>query len=256
MTINIINWTESDGRNPIVLFDNFLVDSTPSVAAAEDALTTSTYDAWNFSLDETITFDLGANQEFNTFAIVGANISGDIQLSTSTDDSTYTPINVTVLPVENGDCILFVFNIRDARYFRVAFTGSGDASVRSLWLGKHLEFPGGVGYNYTPIWMAQEKELLVSKTMNGQFVGNRVISKGAMTDIPMIAEERTFIEGDLQPFMDHYNDGQPFIWAAGPTVFNRDVGYVWRQQGAEMKPTFDQSGNWMSFTMSVEGYVT
>ena len=81
MAINIINWTESDGRNPIVLFENLLVDSTPSVAAAEDALTTSTYDAWNFSLDETITFDLGSSQEFNTFAIVGADISGNIQLT-------------------------------------------------------------------------------------------------------------------------------------------------------------------------------
>ena len=256
MTINIINWTESDGRNPIVLFDNLLVNSTPSVAAAEDALTVSTYDAWNFSLNQTVTFDLGASRQFNTFAIVGADITGNVQLSTSTNNSTFTAINSSVLPVVKSDCILFVFNQRSVRYFRVAFTGSGSASVRSLWLGKHLEFPGGVGYNYTPIWMAQEKELLVSKTMNGQFVGNRVLSKGSMTDIPMIAEERTFIEEDLQPFMNHYNDGQPFVWAAGPTVFTKDVGYVWRQQNAEMKPTFDQSGNWMSFTMSVEGYVT
>jgi len=256
MTINVINWTESDGRNPIVLFDNLLKDSTPSVAAAEDALTTSTYDAWNFTLPQTITFDMGSDKEFSAFALVGSDISGEVELSISTDDITYTPINTSLIAVEKGDCILFVFNKREARYFRSVFTGSGAASVRSFWLSQPLEFPGGIGYNYTPVWMAQEKELLVSKTMNGQFVGNRVLSKGAMTDIPMIAEERTFIEEDMQPFMKHYNDGQPFVFAAGPTEFTKDVSYVWRQQGAEMRPTFDQSGNWMSFTMSVEGYVT
>ena len=256
MTINILNWTESDGRNPIVLFDNLLVDSTPSVAAAEDALTTSTYDAWNFSLNQIITFDMGVSKTFNSFAIVGIKGIDSLTLRFSPDGDNYTSIPPTEVPTPDSDCTLFLFNERSARYFRVIFQGTGTGSVRSLWLGKHLEFPGGVGYNYTPIWMAQEKELLVSKTMKGQFVGNRVLSKGSMTDIPMIAEERTFIEEDLQPFMKHYNDGQPFVWAAGPTVFDKDVGYVWRQQNAEMKPTFDQSGNWMSFTMSVEGYVT
>lgn len=254
--INIINWTESEGSNPLVLYDNFLIGSTPTVSAAEDALTESTYDPWAFSLDQTVTFDLGENKTFNSFALVGANNVGSVSLRVSTDDVTYTTVNLTDVLVPNSDCSLFLFNKRTARYFRVVFTGSGTGSVRSLWLSQSFEFPGGVGYNYTPPWMAQEKELLVSKTMNGQFVGNRVVSKGAMTSIPMVSEERSFIEEDLQPFMQHYNDGRPFIWAAGPAVFSKDVAYVWRQQGAEMKPTFDQSGNWMNFTMSIEGYVT
>ena len=254
--INIMNWTESDGRNPIVLFNNLLTDSTPSVSEAESALTESTYDAWNFDLDQTVTFDLGAAREFNSFAIVGGRGTGDVTLRTSTDNSTFTNITPTAIPTPTNDCTLFLFNQRNVRYFRVRFIGSGPASVRSLWLSKAFEFPGGVGYGYTPPWMAQEKELLVSKTLNGQFVGNRVVSKGAMTTIPMIAEERTFVEDDLQPFMQHYNDGRPFIWAAGPTVFTKDTAYVWRQQNSEMKPTFDQSGNWMSFSMAVEGYVT
>ena len=254
--INILNWTESEGNLPLVLFNNLLVGSTPSVSAAESSLTESTYDAWNFTLNQTVTFDLGASQEYNSFAIVGARNTGGVVLSSSTDNVTFTPINLTQVATQNSDCILFLFNRRNARYFRAQFNGSGNGSVRSLWLSEAFEFPGGVGYGYTPPWMAQEKELLVSKTLNGQFVGNRVVSKGSMTDIPMIPEERSFVEGDLQPFMQHYNNGRPFIWAAGPTVFQKDVAYVWRQEGAEMRPTFDQSGNWMSFRMSVEGYVT
>lgn len=256
MTINIINWTESQGNNPLVLYNNFLIGSTPTVTAAEDALTESTYDSWSFTMDQTVTFDMGVSKTFNSFAVVGIKDVDSVTLSFSTDDVTYTIINPAATTTPNSDCTLFLFNERSARYFRIVFTGTGTGSVRSLWLSKAFEFPGGVGYNYTPPWMAQEKELLVSKTLNGQFVGNRVVSKGSMTDIPMIAEERTFVEDDLQPFMQHYNDGKPFVWAAGPTVFTKDVAYLWRQQNAEMKPTFDQSGNWMSFRMAVEGYVT
>lgn len=254
--VNIINWTESDGRNPVVLFDNFLTTSTPSITAASATLTESTYEAWNFTIGQTLTFDLGTSREYNAFCIVGGRNTGGIILSTSTNNTTFTPINPAQIPTENSDCTLFLFNKKNTRYFRVQFIGSGAGSIRSLWLSKAFEFPGGVGMGYTPIWMAQEKELLVSKTMNGQFVGNRVVSKGASTDIPMLSEERSFVEEDLQPFMNHYNDGQPFIWASGPSVFRRDVAYVWRQQNAEMKPSFDQSGNWMSFTMKIEGYVT
>jgi hypothetical protein len=122
-------------------------------------------------------------------------------------------------------------------------------------LGNHLEISAGVGYGYTPIWLSVQKELLISETLNGQFVGNRVISKGARTEVPLLSVERSFLEEDLLPFMDHYNDGKPFIFASGPTLFKNDVAYVWRQNGAEMKPTFDQSGNWMSLTMNVQGYV-
>lgn len=255
-SINIINWTESEGTNPLVLFDNLLVGSTPSVPNAENALTESTYDAFTFNLDQAVEFDLGESKEFNSFAIVGPRNVGEVSLSYSEDDIEYFPITVDPIPTGTSDCALYLFNKKEARYLRVEFVGEGSASVRSLWLSEAFEFPGGVGYGYTPVWLSQDVELMVSKTLNGQFVGNREISKGATTVIPMIPEERHFVENDLQPFMQHYNKGKAFIWAAGPAVFTKDVAYVWRQQNSEIKPAFDQSGNWMSFQMSVEGYVT
>jgi hypothetical protein len=256
MTVKIINWTESDGKNPLVLFDNFLKDASVTPSAAEPTQTESTYDGYEFTLNQTITFDLGAAKEYYAFAVVGhSGGSIGVQLFSSTDNSTFTAINSVPITIDGATTTLFVFNKRNTRYFGVQFTGSGSRTVRNLLLGSPLEMDSGVGYNYTPIWLAQEKELLVSKTLNGQFVGNRVMSKGAMTDVPLLAVERPFVEEDLQPFFNHYNDGKPFIFASGPTVFDKDVAYVWRQQNAELRPTFDQSGNFMSLTMSIEGYV-
>ena len=264
MGIVNLNWTESEGVNPLMLFDNFLLGATvvtsPSSPGVVDALTQSTYDAWTFNTPQTVTFDLGSAKEYSALGIVGHNLSQQevsVQLFSSVDNSTFLPINATAHLITDKDTLLFVFNKRETRYFRIVFISgtSTGTFIRSLILGFPLEMPGGIAYGYTPIWLSQERELLVSKTMNGQFIGNRVVSKGAMTDIPLLSVERGFIEDDLQPFMEHYNEGKPFIFAGGPSIFNKDVAYVWRQDGAEMRPTFDQSGNWMSLTMSVEGYV-
>ena len=254
--INIINWTESTGRNPVVLFNNLLTESTPDDPSAVDAISENTYEVWGFTGPQTVSFQLETLSEFNSFALIGVKGLEEVVLYWSVDGVGYTEINSGPLEVEDSDCTLFLFDTIEANFFRLEILGTSQAHIRSMWLSKVFEFPGGVGYGYTPPWLAQEKELLVSKTMNGQFVGNRVLSKGAMTEIPMVPEERSFVEEDLQPFMEHYNDGQPFVWAAGPSVFTKDVAYVWRQQNSEMRPVFDQSGNWMSLNMMVEGYVT
>lgn len=260
MAVRTLNWTESDGTRPLVLYDNLLKDATVTPSAAEDALTLSTYEAWVFDKNPpgvNVTFDLGEEKEFDGFACVGVKNGEKVELSISDNGSSFDLIHPVEVDFGRECCNLFLFNKRSARYFRARFLNDepGEMSVRSFWLSKSLEFKGGVGYNYTPIWLGWEKETLTSVTLNGQFVGNRVISKGSSTNIPMLAEERTFIEGDLLPFMRHYNEGQPFIWASGPTVFDQDVAYVWKQSNEDIKPTFDQSGNWMSFNLSVEGFV-
>jgi hypothetical protein len=258
MPVITTNWTESEGINPLVLFNNLLTDATIGPVGASPVQTESTYDGYTWTDGVTIDFDLGTSQSFYAFALVGyKGVSKEVRLFTSADDVTYTRINApTTYTVETSSATMIVFNSVSSRYFRVQFIGTGDSEVRALSLGSPLEIDCGIGYGYTPIWLAQEKELLVSKTMSGQFVGNRVMSKGAMTEVPLLAVERSFVEDDLMPFMEHYNGGRPFVFAGGPTVFPNDVAYVWRQQGGELRPTFDQSGNWMSIRMSIEGYVT
>jgi hypothetical protein len=122
MPIQILNWTESDGRSPTVLFENHIKDSTVlSPEGANHVKTESTFDGWTFTLDSTITFDLSEAKGFSAFGIVGHS-GGPIgvKLFTSNDNITYqevVPGNPHI--IDKGTTSLFLFNKKNARYFRV-----------------------------------------------------------------------------------------------------------------------------------------
>jgi hypothetical protein len=90
--------------------------------------------------------------------------------------------------------------------------------------------------------------------MGGQFLGNRVLRQGAKAAINLVSFDRTFGESTILPFREHYNSGKAFVWAAGPSVFTKDVGYVWREPNSIMAPRFDENGSWMSVGMEVMAY--
>lgn len=139
--------------------------------------------------------------------------------------------------------------------WRLLINGATVPYVGICILGTSLVLPGGVKPGYTPIWQAQKVELLQSKSLGGQFLGNRILRQGAETSIGLVSFSRTFAEADLQLFKAWYNGGHAFIWASGPSIFTKDVGYCWRKPNAEMRPTFTETGNWVDVTMEVEAYV-
>lgn len=120
--------------------------------------------------------------------------------------------------------------------------------------GERFNFPAGVMPPYTPVWLSQTYELLTATTIGGQFLGNRVLRQGGKTSINLVAVERNFGESTILPFREHYNTGKAFVWAAGPSVFTKDVGYVWRTENSVLAPTYDDSGTFMSVGMEVYAY--
>lgn len=120
--------------------------------------------------------------------------------------------------------------------------------------GARFNFPAGVLPPYTPVWLSQTYELLTATTIGGQFLGNRVLRQGGKTTINLVAVERSFGESTILPFREHYNTGKAFVWAAGPSVFTKDVGYVWRTENSVLAPTYDDSGTFMSVGMEVYAY--
>jgi hypothetical protein len=90
--------------------------------------------------------------------------------------------------------------------------------------------------------------------MGGQFLRPKVHKVGGETTINLVSLDRSFAENDLLAFREHYNLGKPFIWASGPSIFTKDVGFVWRKENSVMRPTFDQNGSFMSVNMEVWSY--
>ena len=271
-----INGTPTDDTTlPMVLWDNVLSYSTTTLTASSTATgtlvgnvaTESTYDYWQpTAIPAWVMADLSATVggpkdiPYNSVALVAHNLGttkATVYVQKSSDNITWTTVSNTISPTDDTP-ILFIFPDTAARYWGIyisAYTGTVLPILGPCILGDRFVFPGGVMPPYTPIWQAQNVELLQAKTLGGQFVGNRVLRKGSETAINLVSVSKTFAESTIQPFKEWYNAGHAFLWASGPSVFTNDLGYVWRKPNAEMEPTFTETGNWVKLTMEVEGYV-
>jgi hypothetical protein len=186
-----------------------------------------------------------------------------VATSTSSGSVTISLIQGTTTSSYTGDGTSGVFvwgaqlevGSSPSAYFKIsAASTDNQPNIGVAMLGERFTFPAGVRAPYTPVWLSQTYDLLTSTTMGGQFLGNRILRKGAMTAINLVSFERAFAESNLLPFREHYNLGKAFVWAAGPSIFTKDVGYVWRTENSVMAPTFDENGSWMSVSMEVNAY--
>lgn len=264
MTIVITNAPTSNDSLPTVLFQSVFDSGILSASTEatgypkENILDESTAKSWKpTARPATISVDCGSTTTVDAFAVIAHNLwtcGCSVVFQTSTDGITYTNAAPSVTPTDNTT-ILQLFTPITFRYFRVRITGgTANPNIGRILLGSRLTFPAGVKAPYTPIWASQQYELLTSTTLGGQFLGNRVLRQGGRTVINLVSFERTFAESNLTSFREHYNSGKAFVWAAGPSIFDKDVGYVWRTEGSTMSPTFDENGSWMSVAMEVNAY--
>ena len=262
MTILITNAPTTTDSLPTILFNNLFLVGTLSASTEavgflkENAVSENTNKSWQpTALPATLTIDMITAKAVDSFAIAAHNCGtkgNTIALQSSPDNSVWTT-RCTVVPTDNTT-ILGLFNSQTFRYWRILISGGTVPNISVAMLGPRFNFPAGVKAPYTPLWLSQTYELLTAMSMGGQFFGNKVIRKGAGTKINLVSFDRTFGEATILPFRDHYNLGKAFVWAAGPAIFAKDVGYVWREERSIMSPTFDENGSWMSVGMEVMAY--
>lgn len=262
MTIRIENTPTANDSLPTILFNNLFLSGTLSASSEasgfpkENAVSENTNKSWKpSSLPATLSVDLGTARSVDSFALVAhecGSKGNTVTLESSPDNSTWT-VRCTVTPTDDTT-ILGLFTAVSARYWRIQISGGTAPAIGVAMIGARFNFPAGVRPPYTPVWLSQTYELLTANTMGGQFLGNKVNRKGAMTAISLVSLERGFAESNLLPFREHYNLGKAFVWAAGPSIFPKDVGYVWRTEGSIMAPTFDETGSWMGVNMEVMAY--
>lgn len=262
MTIRIENSPTNTDSLPTVLFNNLFLSGTLAASSEEagypkeNAVSENTNKSWKpSSLPATLSVDLGSSTSVDSFTLVAHNCGtkgNTVTLESSPDNSTWT-VRCTVTPTDDTT-ILGLFTAVSARYWRIQIANGTAPNIGVAMIGARFTFPAGVRAPYTPVWLSQTYELLIGETMGGQFLGNRILRKGAMTAINLVSFERAFAESNLLPFREHYNLGKAFVWAAGPSIFTKDVGYVWRTESSVMAPTFDENGSWMSVSMEVNAY--
>ena len=263
MAIYIKNTPTNVDSLPTVLFDNQFSTGTVTSSSEsadypkENIISEATTKYWlPTSLPAWIKSDLGSAKTVDCAAVVSHTLGSNgctVTLQSSTDNSTWTDV-ISTVPTDDKT-IFWLFNSVTARYWRVYITGAGDEPfIAVVMLGQRLTFPAGIKAPYTPLWLSHTYELLTATTVGGQFMGNRVNQLGGKATINLVSVERDYVEDNLLTFREHYNLGKAFIFAANPTAFDKDVGYVWRAENSVFSPTFDGSGSWMSANMEVYVY--
>lgn len=262
MAIVITNAPTETDRLPTILWNNLLLGKT--LAASTEAVdypkenirTENTVKSWQpTALPATLSVDLTVSTSVDSFALVGHNCGskGNTILLQSSPDNTVWTTQCTIVPTDDKT-ILGLFTAFSARYWRISISGGTVPTISVFMLSQRFNLPAGVKPPYNPVWLSQQFDLLTGSTMGGQFLGNRVLRKGGRTSISLVSFDPNFVATTLIPFREHYNSGKAFVFAASPSAFANDVGYVWRTESAVMNPSFDDNGNWMSVSMEVYSY--
>jgi hypothetical protein len=248
-------------KAPLVLWDNIFLDGTVAAsteatdAPVENALTDSTWDYWQpTTTSGTVTLTLAGTASALGIAAHDLGTQG-ATINVKADG--VSVLDSTVSPADDTPILILFDSTTSATNWSVEITGASAAfSIGNMVLGVPLVFESGVVPSYTPLYMADNVELLMNQSLGGQFFQNRVIRKSAETSIQLNILERSFIEGaTFQNFRDYYNDGKTFYWAAGPSVFEKDVAFCRRTNGGELKPTFENTGIFYRVGLQLEAYI-
>ncbi len=241
---------------PMVAFNNLfatgtLLASTETTnGAAANAIVEGTYNYWIPSaLPATLQVTLSGATLCNTMAVV-AHDYGTKGATVIFEYFNVTWITITTVVPTDDSPIMIIFADTTATQWRIRITGSTVPATGVVYLAARLVIPGGVKAPYTPVWQADRVELMHSGSLGGKFINNRAVKRGRETMISLASVTRTFAEVNLNAFRLKFNEGSPFLWASGPSIFPKDVGYCWRK-GGEMRPTFDQDAIWMALEMDV-----
>jgi len=252
-------------KSPVILWDNIMDDGTITASTeatngeGANAIDGNTYDYWiPTTLPATLEVSTAASKTAS-YAAIAAHTLGT---NGSTVDVQYwngstwvSALSSTVTP-DDDKTLLIAFTQASGTKWRFSISGSTVPNIGVVSIGNAIQFQSGILPSYTPLYMAEEIELLSSQTMNGQFVTNRVNRKGARTQFGLNILDRSFVEGTaFQNFRRHYNDGKPFFFASNPSELTEDVAYCWRQDGGEIRPTFDSDGIFYKTQLSLEAYI-
>jgi len=263
MSMYIERTEVSTDKSPVILWDNILQAGTISSLTetvggeAANAIDGTTYDYWipsSLPASFTVTLDSTTTASYAAVAAHDLGSTGNTLRVQTYNGSTYDTV-ATVTPTDDKP-IFIAFTQQSATRWRLKVDGGSIPKIGVALVGDSIRFDSGILPSYTPLYMSEDVELLTSQTLNGQFVTNRVNRRGARTQVSLNILDRSFVEGTaFQDFRNHYNQGKPFFFASNPSELEDDVSYCWRQDGGEIKPTFDSDGIFYKTALSLEAYI-
>lgn len=255
-----LDYTATDVNDSAVLYRNVLGEGTLAWSSqtvdgsAANALGPQTYDYWTPAvMPATLSVTLAAPVECDTAAILGHTLgTAGAAVYIEWYDGTAWVAAFSIVPTNDRD-IVVLFGGQLSAQWRLRITGATAPSIGIVMIGPRLLVPGGVVDGYIPTNLSKTVELSPSITIQGQYVGTFVQRLGTTTSITLTQQRRDWIEGDARPFIDHFNQGSPFVWMGCPALLPDDMAYCWRS-GQTLTASYGPGAVWGEMSMEVQGY--
>ena len=262
MTIVIAANTPSTEK-PTLLIENILtegdltVSSETSDGAGLNALSDTTFDFWTPSATNArLDVDMGEAVTCDAVGIAAHTLGTDgasFRVRSSNTGFTDLTTRIDHSPLTD-DTIIGLFQSVSARYWRFQIY-NGPASIGVVKIGKRVIVPTGVLLGHVGANHGERIELLSNDSINGQFLGTRVIRRSAEINIDFGLVSKEFVENDLAMFEYNYNQGRTFFYAGSPANLPNDIGYCKRPSASqELRPNYE-GGDLMQLDFEAQVYV-
>jgi len=171
-------------KSPTILWENILEGSTvvTSSGDGENTLSRATNDYWTpTSLPATISYTLSSSSGAGYIGLASHNLgstSSTLELETFNGSTWDTVFSIS----PTKDQAMFIpFNYEENDQWRISISGSTAPSIGVVFLGNAIQFETGILPAYTPMYMAEDIELMTATTITGQFMPNRIQRRGLST---------------------------------------------------------------------------
>ncbi len=264
MTVSVkAGSVNTDGAS--ILYRNLLQEGTLSYSSqavwfeAANIIEYTTFNAWKpTSVPATVSVDLGSAISADCVGISAHNMGtsgASYNVRYSTDGVTWSNAFTADAALSDED-VMVVFAPVSARYWQIRIVDAV-ASIGYVAIGPRLVFPCSPLSGHRPLHHARDYVQMVSSSVNGQMLGNRINSVSAQTSIDFGLLERDFAENDMLPFEYHYNQGRGFFYCGSPSVTPKDFGYCWRPNGGDVMNITWEEGEFLSqVDFEVASYVS
>jgi len=198
----------------------------------ENAQSWKTSSWWKAIAAGTVYFyiDMGAAVDVDCWGITGHNLTanaGTIKPEYSATgawagegpdfDSIQTP--------DNNQAIFHKVTSRNARYFRFEIASTGAASfIANLFLGEALQLEREMPLGFSPANLNRDRKVFNNMSVNGQYLGRTLRSKGAKVVIDQKLVSRGWVDTNWEAFANHI-ELYPFYFAWDTANYPEEVAY-------------------------------
>ena len=252
----------SDGRDiPVFGYQNILETGTVTVTNAEtdypkENLYDGFHDWWQSTAGGTlyITVDAGSATGVDYCGIYFhnlADVSGSIQLQSSSDNIAWTDESDAVIP-SGTEPIMISTGYDSFRYWRIKIVASDVVKIGYATIGKRLELTNGLLPGFEVGYLGGRRRMITNSNFNDITTGVSTYAEGVEFTVQSELYSLAWIREYWTPFIRHLELGKPCLFAWSANNHALDVLYC-KVMDTPRTPAFDRPA-FLSVNQKFKGY--